>query len=225
MTLNDIQQLLSQSFKDHKLDDAEKREVIELLQQCNDEQRSFARNQAFKLARAVILNEKGEASSALRWLERTIKALDQSVPSLKAEVHFSPGEACRRAITTQCLQATQTIDICVFTISDNTIRDALLAAHKRGVAVRIISDNDKSEDLGSDVDDLAAAGIPTRMDTTRHHMHHKYAIFDSKVLINGSFNWTRSASEWNQENITVIESASLVAHFEANFEQLWDTYD
>ena len=38
--------------------------------------------------------------------------------------------------------------------------DAILAAHKRGVRVRIITDDDQTKTRGSDVHDLAKAGIP-----------------------------------------------------------------
>lgn len=42
-----------------------------------------------------------------------------------------------------------------------------------------------------------------------------------KILINGSFNWTRSASTVNEENITVLYDARLIALFTQEFESLW----
>ena len=54
------------------------------------------------------------------------------------------------------------MDVCVFTITCNEIADAILAAHKRGVRVRIITDDDQSKTRGSDVEELARAGIPVR---------------------------------------------------------------
>jgi phosphatidylserine/phosphatidylglycerophosphate/cardiolipin synthase-like enzyme len=53
------------------------------------------------------------------------------------------------------------------------------------------------------------------------HMHHKFAVFDRKRLMTGSFNWTRSASEDNEENLIVTPDANLVAAFSARFEALW----
>ena len=98
----------------------------------------------------------------------------------------------------------------------------VLATHARGVKVRIITDDEKSHDLGSDVDRLRAAGIPCKMDVgNAAHMHHKFALFDARRLMNGSFNWTRSASEQNEENLIVTADPVLVAAFTERFEWLW----
>ena len=53
------------------------------------------------------------------------------------------------------------------------------------------------------------------------HMHHKFAIFDGDLLLNGSFNWTRSASELNEENLIITPDPVLVRAFAGRFEELW----
>ncbi|EAR10314.1 Phosphatidylserine/phosphatidylglycerophosphate/cardiolipin synthase [Reinekea sp. MED297] len=117
--------------------------------------------------------------------------------------------------------AHQSLQICVFTISDNRIREALLKAHQRGVEVRIITDNDKTEDKGSDIDWLAEQGVPVRVDRTRHHMHHKFVIADARQIATGSFNWTVSATRYNHENILLLNDESVIRDFAAEFESLW----
>ena len=112
--------------------------------------------------------------------------------------------------------------MCVFTITDDRITTAILEAHARGVAVRVLTDDEKSHDLGSDIDRLRAAGIPCKMDVgNAAHMHHKFALFDGRRLMTGSFNWTRSASEQNEENLIVTADPALVAAFAGRFEMLW----
>ena len=112
-------------------------------------------------------------------------------------------------------------DVCIFTITDDRIKDAIMDAHQRGILVRIISDNDKANDLGSDIYQLERAGVPVRCDRTDYHMHHKYAIFDGKSLLTGSYNWTRSAARNNEENFIVTAEDSLVQRFENSFADLW----
>ena len=107
---------------------------------------------------------------------------------------------------------------------DNDIAAALLDAKGRGVHVRIISDNDKLFDRGSDVQKLMEAGIPTVLDKTDHHMHHKFAIIDKKVVICGSYNWTRSAATRNNEDIVVQDTPIIVRGFIAEFNRLWQEF-
>ena len=186
-------------------------------------------NRAFDLIRAELRGT-GSATpielsfSLLRWLEQTQKALNGSIDCTDPRVYFSPGESCRRAILDAVLAARATIDICVFTISDDRISKAIVKAHQRGVKVRIITDNDKSEDTGSDVDWLAEQGVPVCMDSSPSHMHHKFALIDAKQLINGSFNWTRSATDRNQENIMISSHPKALAAFSTMFETLWQQY-
>ena len=119
------------------------------------------------------------------------------------EAHFSPGDQCVRRIVELFGKARKRVDVCVFTITDDRIADALLTAHRRGVAVRVVSDDDKALDQGSDIARFRAAGVPVRLDASPNHMHHKFAIFDETLLLTGSFNWTRGATERNNENFVV----------------------
>ena len=130
-----------------------------------------------------------------------------------AEAFFSPGDDCLRAITRLLANASRTADICVFTITDDRVSDAILDAHRRAIAVRIITDNAKAEDEGSDVARFEQSGIPTRVDRSPFHMHHKFAILDGTTLLTGSYNWTRGAARDNEENLIVTNEPRLLALF------------
>ena len=137
---------------------------------------------------------------------------------------FSPGESCRRKIRDLCRQARKSVDICVYTISDDQLSEEILACHQRGVTVRVISDNEKQHDAGSDIQWLRDKGVPLRIDSGPYHMHHKFALFDGRFLLNGSFNWTRSATTSNEENLLVIDHPQLLADYAREFEALWARY-
>ena len=118
-------------------------------------------------------------------------------------------------------EAQHTLDICVFTITDNRIVRKLAEAHNRGINIRVISDDMKSEDLGSDMERLEQLGISCRYDRSTAHMHHKFALADNDLLLTGSYNWTRSASTENNENIVVSNNTRLVKQFQQEFDQMW----
>ncbi len=144
---------------------------------------------------------------------------------MRSKSWFSPGSQCRDALDKHISETNLTLDICVFTITDNHLRDKILDASNRGVKVRIITDNEKMEDIGSDIEYFSRNGIPVKIDNTKYHMHHKFAIFDGKQLATGSYNWTRSAFTMNNENLVVLGHRKIVTSFQKEFEQLWSSLD
>ncbi len=219
-----VERALSESFEDLRLSRGERNTLAELVAEVatTPEDRAFVRNRAFDLVRAADLSDGGH--TPLGWLENVMKLLtaDATVPTrVRQEAHFSPGDACRTRIASLLDGARKKADICVFTITDDRISERVLAAHQRGVQVRVITDNDKSLDQGSDASSLERRGVPLRVDRSEHHMHHKYAIFDDEVLLTGSYNWTRSAARYNRENVLITYDTEMVSAFGRDFDQFW----
>lgn len=136
-------------------------------------------------------------------------------------VYFSPSEDCRNAIIREIKNATSELKICVFTISDDKIASAIIEAHQRDVRVTIITDNDKSSDVGSDIRSFFEKGIHVKMDMSTNHMHHKFMVADGKTTITGSYNWTNSAARYNQENIIVTKDQAVANSFIKEYDRLW----
>lgn len=230
VTTTDFQQqlneLLSQAFADLQLSNDEKQALKHAFHEIrNDNSKlSFARNLAFNLVNQHCQQQTTFDSQAFKWLEQVIKTLDSvriDGKSRQEYAYFSPSDDCKNAIMRLIQQCQQQMQVCVFTISDDDLAQALLTAHRRGVTVQIITDNEKAFDDGSDVNYLLAQGVPIRVDSSPYHMHHKFAIFDQRILVNGSFNWTRSASKYNNENITVQYHSELITQFSSVFSSLW----
>lgn len=221
----EFEKILRGTLADYRVSRGERRVLRQVLQEldADEQQLDFLRHQAFEVARAEIMSP--TAHGVIDWLEDIVKVLDSDSPSetTQTQAWFSPGEDCVRAICAQLNRVRRTADICVFTITDNRISDAIADCHQRGARVRIITDDDKSEDRGSDIDRLEQNGIAVRVDHSPYHMHHKFALFDSDTLLTGSYNWTRSAAESNEENIVVSDDRALVKQFVRQFERLWDS--
>jgi len=226
MDFDHLDRLLRDSAEDRRLDEGERLQLRELGGRLEPERCRFLRNRAFGLARELIAAEPGAGAEVLRWLEQVVRTLDLARPAAPppSNAYFSPGEDCLRTLQGLCRQTRRTLDLCVFTIADDRLSDALIDAHRRSVRLRLITDDDKSTDHGSDIERLRRAGIAVRMDRSRFHMHHKFALFDARVLVNGSFNWTRSASINNEENLVVSEEPGLLHQFAAQFERLWGQF-
>jgi mitochondrial cardiolipin hydrolase len=226
MDTQELDRALLATLEDGRLSRSERQALSELLkeQPLDASKLGQLRARAFALAKER-LSDAG-ARSVLEWAEDFVKLLTQlEVPVLAASASracFSPGDSCLSCIVAELGRARQTADICVFTISDDRITSAILAAYARRVAVRIITDNEKQYDAGSDIEQLRRAGIPLKVDETEHHMHHKFAVLDGRTLLNGSFNWTRSASKFNEENLIVTSDPPLVSTFARQFAGMWD---
>jgi phosphatidylserine/phosphatidylglycerophosphate/cardiolipin synthase-like enzyme len=218
--LNEIEQ----TILDERLSDEEKRSLTQALRDASPPEDGLRqlRNRAFDLVRERTTD--ADQLGLLKWLEGVMRALDVGrapIGALRSRAHFSPGNDCLAAIQQQLRGAKRTADLCVFTVSDDRITEDILAAHRRGVAVRLITDNEKEFDAGSDVAQLRRAGIDVAVDRTEAHMHHKFALVDGTWLLNGSYNWTRSACEFNEENLIVSNDPGLVRQFQAQFDALW----
>ena len=107
-----------------------------------------------------------KSQDAIDWLENALKTILQTRSTSTSKVFFSPGERCLKAITGLLGHARRSVNICVFTITDSRITDAIIRAHDREVKVQIISDNDKAHDAGSDIFRLKGEGIPLRTGRT-----------------------------------------------------------
>ena len=226
MDFDALDRSLRESAQDFTLDADEKIELRELGRQLDAGRIRFLRNRAFDIAREAMLAVPVQTLDVLRWLEQVVKTLDAAneAAPVVSSAYFSPGDACLRRLGDLMRGCKATLDICVFTIADDRLTDAILECHARGVQVRVVSDNDKQHDSGSDIDRLRARGVQVRVDDAPSHMHHKFALFDGRVLANGSFNWTRSATRDNDENLVVSDDANLVRVFGLQFGKLWQQF-
>lgn len=224
MTLQEIEAWLHTTMDDRRFSRGERQALGESLSSIGaDVDREAIGRQAFAIASEALAQ--AEDRAILAWLQDVWKALREPGSSaarqLVAEAYFSPGDDCFLAIKSLIDHARKSVDICVFTITDDRLADAILDAHQRGIIMRIITDNAKAEDLGSDIDRFERVGIPLRVDRSAYHMHHKFAIIDGQTLLDGSYNWTRGAARDNEENVIVINEPRLVGSFRKKFEQLW----
>ena len=226
MDFDALDRSLRESAQDFTLDAGEKLQLRELGQQLDAARVRFLRNRAFDIARETMLATPAETLDVLRWLEQVVKTLDAAneAAPVVSSAYFSPGDTCLRRLRDLMRGCKATLDICVFTIADDRLTDAILECHARGVQVRVVSDNDKQHDSGSDIARLRDRGVPVRLDDAPYHMHHKFALVDGCVLANGSFNWTRSATRDNDENLVVSDDANLVRVFGLQFGKLWQQF-
>lgn len=222
---NTLETALRESLEDRRLSREERHELKSMLGKdaLSAEERAFVRNRVFDVAR--VASELEPCTAILVWAQDVIKAVEANRnEASEMDLCFSPGDECLQTIQRLLRWCKSSADICVFTITDNRVSEAIAECAKRGVKVRVISDNDKSGDTGSDVIRLDKLGIDVRLDQSEHHMHHKFAVFDNAKALTGSYNWTRSAATSNRENILVTDDPRALRGYAREFERLWEAF-
>ncbi|MFA5306353.1 MAG: phospholipase D-like domain-containing protein [Candidatus Babeliales bacterium] len=143
------------------------------------------------------------------------------------EVFFAPDDRPATRLVELIDSAHKKIYAAIYMITDQKIAQALVRARKRGVEVQIIVDTSSMVSSYGKGQQLKAGNIDLYVfggDSSHHSfrqplMHNKFAIIDNKVWT-GSFNWTKSANEKNQENVILTDNADVRIRFERHFQRL-----
>lgn len=144
------------------------------------------------------------------------------------EVHvsayFSPQDRAIDTAVRPLLQGARTrIDVAVFFLTHKQITADLVAAHQRGVAVRVLLDATAARNGYTKHEILRAAGIPVKVEAWGGKMHAKSAVIDEDIVIAGSMNWTSAGTYDNDENTLVIRSVAHARRYTTWFDDLWHT--
>ena len=137
---------------------------------------------------------------------------------VEADVYFSPNGGAENAIVKSIGEAKKEVLVQAFLFSNKPITEALVAAHKRGVAVKVIVDKTMEHHRHNTVPDILKARIPTFVDNKHRTAHNKVMVIDMGTVITGSFNFIQSAEKSNAENLLVVRSAAMAKTYKENWE-------
>lgn len=188
--------------------------------------RPLSNKKKIKLIKKIILNS-GKYVTAQNyagysiWLSKLISQLKNKHKQSENDAYFSHHDDIREMVMNVLRSATEELKICMYTISDNPIAETILSCHKMGVNVRIITDDGKTFDRGSDIYSLSKRGIDIKIDSYKSLMHHKFVLIDNRKVMTGSYNWTRTGSDINNENILITTNKRIVKAYDQEFDRLW----
>ena len=143
-----------------------------------------------------------------------------------AEVKFTPGTAPIKMLKDELSHAQKSIDVLMHHLAFDDLVKELAKAAERGVRVRVIVNaTDRAEHAGPSWDRLIAAGGQIRYKQTNAElyqlMHHKLAIIDDRVVVNGSGNWSGSAFFKNFENYVRYRDPRIARPYRELYDRLW----
>jgi len=130
---------------------------------------------------------------------------------------FSPVDDINKHVVAAIKAAKKSVRFMAFSYTDKAISQAMIAAHKRDLLVQGVMENQNVKGTGSAWPALESAGVDILRDGNCYIMHHKTIIIDDEIVITGSYNFTKSAEQSNDENLLIINSPSLAAQFIAEY--------
>lgn len=152
---------------------------------------------------------------------------NREAAALSVEVWYGPEDEPLRHVVQLYDQATRYIFVAVYGLTSPQAIKALIAAERRGVDVRVITDRERVND-GKQRAALAAlreAGIPVKINRHDNLMHLKQVVIDDEVNTNGSMNHTTSGNRFNDERVDVIRDHVVSAKAREKFLSMWKDED
>jgi phosphatidylserine/phosphatidylglycerophosphate/cardiolipin synthase-like enzyme len=137
--------------------------------------------------------------------------------SLGTTPAHDPQFDCAAAVVALFNQAQKTAHVAIYSLTEPSIVNAMIAAHKRGVQVGVVADQTESKNatMAAMIKKLTQAGVNIRVAVRQKAlMHNKIGIFDSKTVCLGSFNWTTNAEKNNDENLMIVDGPEVATAYE-----------
>jgi phosphatidylserine/phosphatidylglycerophosphate/cardiolipin synthase-like enzyme len=155
-----------------------------------------------------------------------ISPIGHGLPTATAatiETYYAPEDLPAAKLVDLYVRAQRYIYVAVYGFTYPPAIKALVAAKRRGVDVRVITDREKLTDPKQQMalETLWLAGIPVRVNQHDGLMHLKQVVVDDEVNASGSMNHTTSGNKYNDERLDVITDHENSVKAKEKFLAMW----
>ncbi len=158
----------------------------------------------------------GTARAQSTWYEVFFSQVNNDVAAAKANP-----QSIDRILVQKISTAQNSIDAALHEIDSDRIAQALVAAHRQGVRVRIVTEDDYMHEAS--IEALQTAGVPIVSDKGNSGlMHNKFLVIDRRFVWTGSLNTTDNGAYKNNNNAIWIESTELADNFTSAFLDMYE---
>jgi len=109
----------------------------------------------------------------------------------------------------------------IYSFTLDKLSKALIETKNRGVDVKVVIERENAYGRGSEYQKLLETGVEVKLDGNPSLMHHKVMIVDGRIVVTGSYNWSWSAENKNDENLVIIDDAETASLYEEEFQRVW----
>ena len=143
------------------------------------------------------------------------------IDGTRVDVYFSPDDGVLNALGLLLGNAEESIYFLAFSFTSNELGSLVRQKHAAGLDVKGVMDEEQiASNTGTEFDPFRQKGVDVLIDGNDGQMHHKIFIIDEKIVAFGSYNFSKSAEENNDENLIVIYSPEIARQFVLEFERV-----
>jgi phosphatidylserine/phosphatidylglycerophosphate/cardiolipin synthase-like enzyme len=144
-----------------------------------------------------------------------------SINGVRVENYFAAEDEIAPILAAIIEDADNEIVFMAFSFTHEEIGEAMLARAEAGVTVRGVFETTGSNTEFSYYPPMLSAGLAVRQDGNSRIMHHKVIVVDGEIVIFGSFNFSASANDSNDENLLIVYDPVFAGAFLEEFEKVW----
>lgn len=145
-----------------------------------------------------------------------------TVRGIRMENYFAPEDPTIEAIQQVIRGARERIVWMAFVFTHPRIADVLIERARAGVKIHGVLERAGAEAPASQFRRLRQAGIDVLKDGNPYNMHHKVLVIDRRIVLFGSYNFSRNAAQDNDENLLIVADPEMALRFEAEFARIYD---
>jgi phosphatidylserine/phosphatidylglycerophosphate/cardiolipin synthase-like enzyme len=140
------------------------------------------------------------------------------------EVYYAPEDLPLDRLLHLYGHAKRYIYVSVYGMTAPSMVKALIAAKRRGVDIRVITDGGRLDDpkQKTALETLRLAGVPIKVSRHDGLMHLKQVVIDDEINASGSMNHTTSGNRYNDERLDVITDGRVTARARQKFLSMWE---
>jgi phosphatidylserine/phosphatidylglycerophosphate/cardiolipin synthase-like enzyme len=144
-----------------------------------------------------------------------------SVGATRIETYFSPEDGTAERLLALIRSAQKSIYFLAYSFTSDEIGAALLERAQAGVDVAGVLDESQAlTNSGAEYERLRAQGLEVYLDGNPEDMHHKVILVDEKIVVTGSYNFSASAEERNDENTLILHDPEIAGLYRLEFEKI-----
>ncbi len=147
-----------------------------------------------------------------------------AIGGAQVETYFAPDGQVAAHINEALQGASRSIYFLAFAFTRRDFAHTLLDQAAAGLDVRGVFEGEQLAAGGDSVWNVLADGgmaEAIRKDGNPRNMHDKVFIVDRDTVVTGSFNFSASAEDANDENALIIHDPAIAAAYYAQWERIW----